>query len=118
VISGNDGSGVNLNSAGATGNVIQGNYIGVAANALVAVGNLRDGITLNGTPGNLIGGTNSGARNLISGNGQAGVYINGGSDGNRIEGNYIGTDAAGSSAWGTRSRVSRCLEPRATALEV
>ncbi len=100
VISGNDGSGVNLNIAGATGNVIQGNYIGVAANALLAVGNLRDGITLNGAPGNLIGGTNSGARNLISGNGQAGVYVNGGSGGNRIEGNYIGTDAAGSAALG------------------
>ncbi len=101
VIAGNDGSGVNLNNAGATANVIQGNYIGVAANALQAVSNGTDGITLNGAPGNLIGGTNSGARNLISGNGQVGIFLNGaGATTNRIEGNYIGTDAAGSAALG------------------
>src|SRR6266516_3785824 len=101
VIAGNDGSGVNLNGAGATGNLIQGNYIGVAANALQAVSNGTDGITLNDAPGNLIGGTNSGARNLISGNGQVGIFLNGaGSTANRIEGNYIGTDAAGSGALG------------------
>src|SRR6266576_2660267 len=101
VIAGNDGSGINLNNAGATANVIQGNYIGVAANALQAVSNGTDGITLNGAPGNLIGGTNSGARNLISGNGQVGIFLNGaGATTNRIEGNYIGTDAAGSAALG------------------
>jgi len=104
VIAGNDGSGINLNAAGATGNVIQGNYIGVAANAILAVGNATDGITLNGASGNLIGGTNSGARNLISGNGQAGIFLNvlntAVSAANRIEGNYIGTDAAGSAAQG------------------
>src|ERR1043166_7304585 len=86
VIAGNDGSGVNLNGAGATGNVVQGNYIGVAANALQAVSNGTDGITLNGAPGNLIGGTNAGARNLISGNGQVGIFLNGaGSTANRVE---------------------------------
>ena len=103
VIAGNAGSGINLNTAGATGNVIQGNYIGVNAAGTSAISNRADGITLNDAPANLIGGTNSGAGNLISGNGQSGIFLNGaGSRSNLIAGNLIGPDATGANALGNK----------------
>jgi hypothetical protein len=46
--------------------------------------------------GNTVGGASAADRNVISGNGAEGVRLSGPS--NRIEGNYIGTDAAGTSA--------------------
>ncbi|MBE0540176.1 MAG: hypothetical protein IH623_02215 [Verrucomicrobia bacterium] len=101
VIAGNNGSGINLNNAGAYGNVIQGNLLGLGYNGAGAVSNTADGITLNNAPRNLIGGTALGAGNIISGNGQAGVFLNGtGAAGNRIEGNHIGTDPTGMTALG------------------
>lgn len=101
VIAGNVGSGINLNAGGTTGNAIQGNYIGVNAAGTGAFSNRADGITLNGAPANLIGGTNVGAGNLISGNGQSGIYLNGaGARSNLIAGNLIGPDATGATALG------------------
>lgn len=101
VIAGNGGSGINLNTAGATGNVIQGNYIGVNAAGTGALSNRADGITLNDAPANLIGGTNAGAGNLLSGNGQSGLYLNGaGARSNLIAGNLIGLNATGAAALG------------------
>ncbi|TAK99378.1 MAG: hypothetical protein EPO07_10900, partial [Verrucomicrobia bacterium] len=99
IIAGNDGSGISLNGGNSSGNIIQGNYIGVATNGSLAVSNIGDGITLNGAGNNVIGGTNTGAGNLISGNGKAGIYGNAaGTVGNQIQGNYIGTDATGVAA--------------------
>ncbi len=101
VISGNTGSGINLNNASANGNVIQGNIIGLTHDGSGPVSNSTDGITLNGAPRNLIGGTLVGAGNVIAGNGQAGIFLNGaGATGNRVEGNYIGTDPTGMTARG------------------
>jgi hypothetical protein len=51
-----------------------------------------------GTTNNTIGGTASGAGNLISGNSGDGVLLGGGASGNLIEGNRIGTNAAGTAA--------------------
>src|SRR5829696_7746991 len=45
-------------------------------------------------PNNTLGGATSAARNVLSGNEDEGVNVNGG-EGNRIMGNYIGTDASG-----------------------
>lgn len=96
LISGNAGSGVNLNGITSTGNLIQGNLIGVNSNGTAAIPNLGDGITLNSAPANVIGGTNSAQRNLISGNVKAGILLNGaGTKLNQIFGNFIGTDAGG-----------------------
>jgi hypothetical protein len=96
LISGNAASGINLNGGSATGNVIQGNFIGVDSNGTLAIPNLGDGITLNSAPANAIGGTNPIERNLISGNGKAGISLNGaGTRQNQIFGNFIGTDATG-----------------------
>ena len=89
-----DGSGV-------TGNLVQGNYIGTDLTGTLAIHNAGDGVTVNGAPGNAIGGTNSGAGNLLSGNSQGGVGLKGaGSDTNLVQGNFIGTDASGRLALG------------------
>jgi CSLREA domain-containing protein len=101
VISGNDHDGVNIWGSGATGNLVQGNYIGTDANGTAALGNHGDGVYIIGAPSNTIGGTVAGARNVISGNNAGGVRIAAsGATGNRVEGNYIGTDKNGIAALG------------------
>ena len=101
VISGNGGSGVYLNGFGTTGNLVQGNYIGTDTNGSLAIPNTGDGITVNGAPANTIGGTNAGAGNLLSGNGQGGVGLKStGADKNVVQGNFIGTSASGRLALG------------------
>ena len=52
-----------------------------------------------GSKHNTIGGTSAGARDVISGNLGVGVYISdSGTSGNVVEGDYIGTNAAGTAA--------------------
>ena len=50
--------------------------------------------------GNTIGGTNTGARNVISGNTSYGVEIDTDATGNLVAGDYIGVDATGDAALG------------------
>jgi hypothetical protein len=65
------------------------------------LGNARFGVGLWDASNNVIGGTTPGERNVISGNGDCGVYVQDpGSTGTRIQGNYIGLSAAGTSALG------------------
>ena len=100
LVSGNDREGVLVQGSDATGNAILGNYIGTNANGDSALPNLR-GVYLDRAPGNTVGGTIAGARNLISGNNGEGVLVGGASaTGNRIHGNYIGTDVTGTVALG------------------
>ena len=96
LISGGNDTGIYVLNA--NGNVIQGNWIGISHNGTSALGNVNNGITLDGTStGNLIGGTTAGARNILSGNGQSGLFLNAASvTGNLVEGNYLGTDVSGS----------------------
>jgi hypothetical protein len=99
VISGNN-RGVEIDGYGADGNVVKGNYIGTDAAGTAALGNGYGLLIHAGAEGNTVGGTTAGERNVISGNGD-GVWI--GDDptrGNTVEGNYIGTDASGTSAIG------------------
>jgi CSLREA domain-containing protein len=97
IISGNE-IGVNIGSAEAASNIILGNYIGTDPSGTLAVGNVI-GIFLSG-PGNMIGGSTEGARNVISGNEQA-VHIEGAdATGNVLYGNYIGTDVTGTTVLG------------------
>ncbi len=77
----------------APGVVIQGNYIGTDPSGTRRVPNQSHGI-LTYADGGLIGGDGSGAGNLISGNGVAGILVQGGSA-NSIQGNRIGTDVTG-----------------------
>ncbi len=103
VISGNSATGIALGGASAASNVILGNYIGLDASGTqplgnsvgVAVGDSANSLTASN---NTVGGTAFAARNIISGNASDGVDLFG--SGNVVEGNYIGTDASGSSARG------------------
>jgi len=76
-------------------NIIQGNHIGVDTTGNVQRENRR-GIVLTNSSNNLIGGTTATARNVISGNAFEGVEIFGSP--NVVQGNFIGTNAAGTAA--------------------
>lgn len=92
-ISGNNQSGIHIGGAAATNNLVLGNVIGLNLNQ-AAIANSVDGIRLN-APLNRIGGSASGARNLISGNTGQGIEITPQGLGAVIQGNYLGTDATG-----------------------
>lgn len=107
IISGNSVSaGVLLADGNNTGNLIQGNFIGTDVSGASKMSNPNGVLLLRGGSNNTIGGTVVGARNIISGNSQAGVAIippSSGtppSTGNLVQGNFIGTDADGTSAMG------------------
>ena len=96
VISGNHWNGINLYGAGTTGNLIQGNYLGTSASGTLALPNSAAGLSINGAPGNIIGGAVAGAGNILSGNSQGGLSLVGPrADSNLIQGNLIGTDVSG-----------------------
>jgi titin len=84
-----------------TGTTVAGNYIGTSANGLASIPN-ENGIYINGDANNnTIGGSASGAGNLISGNTWDGITIVGtptDPHDNTIEDNWIGVDVTGSAA--------------------
>ena len=101
VISGNTNYGVYIWGSGTSNNSIKGNYIGTNATGTVAVANLNGVVLGDGIDHTTVGGVTAAARNVISGNTQYGIQITGGSNSsNLVEGNYIGTNAAGSAALG------------------
>jgi len=101
LISGNTNSGLFFSGAAASNNLVQGNYIGTTVNGTSALPNGYAGAGLDGAPGNWIGGSiAAGARNVISGNTQNGIYLINGAVGNVVQGNLIGTDASGTARLG------------------
>ncbi|HEV3083402.1 MAG TPA: hypothetical protein VGY66_26700, partial [Gemmataceae bacterium] len=100
-ISGNSTYGIYLYGGGSsvtTGNIIQGNRIGTTGDGSGALPNL-DGIYEDRTAGgNTIGGSVAGAGNLISGNSAFGIIFD--ANGNVVQGNRLGTNAAGTGAVG------------------
>ncbi len=100
LISGNAGNGITFTSAGATGNVVEGNLIGTDSTGEHAVANTSDGVLFLGGGSNTIGGSTSADLNVIASEGLRGIEIDPGSNSNLVEDNYIGTDAAGSVAMG------------------
>jgi hypothetical protein len=100
VISGNQYNGVVIDSSGTTFNVVEGDYIGTDATGTQALANGADGVNIyGGATANTVGGTTAGARDVISGNTSAGVYLSDAStSANVVEGDYIGTDTTGAKA--------------------
>ena len=123
VISGNLARGVEITGAGTTGNLVQGNRIGtdvtgtkdqgtimvlvgtsntdgfpvpVYASETFGLGN-GGGVAIDGgATANTVGGTSTGALNVISGNNGDGVYVSDpGTSSNTIKYNFIGTDVTG-----------------------
>jgi CSLREA domain-containing protein len=77
------------------GNRIEGNFIGTNPAGTLDRGNATDAVGIfDGPSETVVGGTTAAARNVLSGNGDTGVFtIN--SNANRIQGNYVGTDKSG-----------------------
>ncbi|HEU4872435.1 MAG TPA: SBBP repeat-containing protein [Pyrinomonadaceae bacterium] len=79
---------------GCNNNIVQANYLGIAADGTTERENRR-GIVLNNSSNNVIGGASAATRNVISGNG-GGIDIVGSA--NLVQGNFIGTNATGTAA--------------------
>jgi CSLREA domain-containing protein len=101
-ISDNGQHGVEIVGSSSTFNKVLGNHIGTNFNGGSAFGNAGDGVRIGNASSTTIGGTSAGARNVISGNSRNGVFISGTNTAtfNKVEGNYIGTDASGTGALG------------------
>ena len=92
--------GIVIAGASATGCVVEGCFVGTNAAGTAAVANGFAGIEIKGgATGNRIGGTAAAARNLLSGNGYQGIAIlDAGTNGNVVEGNWIGLNSGGTAA--------------------
>ena len=93
---------IRIQGGGATGNLVEGNYIGtdgsLQMNPASLFSGLDAGVLILDASGNIIGGAVPGSGNVIEGDFN-GILIRGQSapaNGNLVQGNYIGTNATGS----------------------
>jgi hypothetical protein len=105
-----------MTGASASGNLVQGNFLGMNDSGTAALSNQWDGVSIdNGAKNNVIGGTTTAARNVIAGNMGRGVFVDGSaSTGNVIQGNYIGTAADGTTQIGNYQEGVYVKSPGAT----
>jgi hypothetical protein len=107
VLSGNFTAGVHLIGVGASNNVVEGNFIGTSLDGTAARANFVNGIYVQDSPRNRIGGTTPSARNVISGNSPHGIEVNGaGSVNNVIVGNFIGPNVSGTTGLVSQNGVN------------
>jgi hypothetical protein len=102
IISGNTGQGIFIDGDNTNSNEIKGNYIGTTVSGEAPLANTGAGVRI-GTNAkfNKVGGSTAGERNIISGNGAAGVYFEtSGTTSNEVTGNYIGTNVSGTAGLG------------------
>jgi CSLREA domain-containing protein len=92
IISANTGDGVRVTSGAV---LVQGNYIGTDITGTLDLGNGANGVYVFAAGSIQIGGSDPGAKNVISGNQLVGLFIEDGSDDVSVYGNFIGTNAAG-----------------------
>lgn len=115
IISGNTESGITIydgSSEGTSSNVVQGNYIGADVSGTTDLGNGAFGVNVAFASQNTIGGSSSGAGNIIVGNGGntsigyagVGIRVDGGNQ-TVIKGNRIGVDVNGDPLGNDRSGV-------------
>ena len=106
VISGNSASGVFVTDSGATDNLVAGQLHRHRRRRHRRPGQ-RISRRASSTPrNNTVGGTASGAGNVICGNVGSGVWLYATATGNLIAGNFIGTDATGTAAVGNQATAS------------
>src|SRR5262249_11378071 len=91
-------TGINV---GGNNNTIQGNYLGTDASGTQDRGN-TEGIFVTGSV-NLIGGPGPGQGNLISANKNRGITLSLAAAGNKVQGNFIGTNVTGTKELGNSS---------------
>ena len=110
VIASNVGNGVEILNPTASGNQVEGNWIGYTGTA--TAGNSSDGVFINNAGKNTVGGITSGSGNVISGNLLNGIELRadpgnpGNSVGNQVIGNDIGTNDKGTATTVTTSSGS------------
>lgn len=102
VVSGNTGNGIALLN-NSTSTLIIGNVVGLTADGRSILGNSSNGVLLDASPSNVIGGADQADANQISGNGGCGILARTGSSGLIIHGNQIGTDASSTLKLGNQS---------------
>jgi titin len=97
VISGNAGYGITITGTNSNANVVSGNYIGLDATGSFSVANTYNGLGIwGGSSSNIVGGSNAGTGNVISGNIEYGLLISDtNTTGTLVQGNYIGVNAGG-----------------------
>jgi autotransporter-associated beta strand protein len=106
LVSGNRNNGISVQGAAATpatGNTIQGNFTGTGVGGIGSIPNALFGINLsNQANNNLVGGLTAAARNISCYNGAGGIQVGsvavGTGNGNVVQGNWVGIDAAGNAA--------------------
>ena len=94
IISANKGAGIQISGTASKSNVISGNYIGTDPAGAKALGNLVGVQIDTSASANTIGGTSSPAANVISGNTQYDVLIDGATS-NTLTSNIIGLQQDG-----------------------
>jgi hypothetical protein len=95
VIGGNT-NGIHLSGAGATGNLIEGDFIGTNKSGAAQLGNSLDGVKIDGNASNnTVGGTATGAADIIAFNGGAGVDVLSGTGNTILSDSISSNDASG-----------------------
>src|SRR6185503_9937782 len=92
-----DGRGIVISDS-ATSNQVQGNYVGTDVTGSIGPGFQRTGIAIQNASGNVVGGTVTGAGNLVSGNLDFGIFLQDDALNNLVQGNKIGTNGSGNNA--------------------
>ncbi|MCR9202835.1 MAG: DUF4347 domain-containing protein, partial [Planctomycetaceae bacterium] len=96
VIAGTGRDGIRIDGSATDDNTVASNLFGVSADGTTRLGTVGSGVYVtNGADRTLI------EDNLIAAAGTTGITIDGSSDATRIEGNTIGTNAAGTLNWGS-----------------
>ena len=93
-------------------NVVAGNFFGSNAAGDAALANVAFGVTIDSGVGNLVGGITPADRNLFASDatdstasGRIGIQVRTTDPGTRIQGNYVGTNAAGDAPLGNSSGI-------------
>ena len=91
---------IGLLVSGGGSSLIKANFVGTDPTGSISLGNGGEGIRVDGSPSNTIGGVASADGNLLSGNLRGGLQLVGpASSGNLVIGNLVGTNLEGSAVF-------------------